>query len=85
MGKMGESGKPGKSIPASVVQRHNRVDDIWIVVDGQVYDMTRFAREHPGGSDSEAILVIPGPGLMRGCSHLCLRRSRSIAGVFRGS
>ncbi|EXJ89623.1 L-lactate dehydrogenase (cytochrome) [Capronia epimyces CBS 606.96] len=45
---MGESSR--RLIPASEVQRHNHVDDVWIVVDGQVYDMTRFAPTHPGGS-----------------------------------
>ncbi|KAJ9641664.1 hypothetical protein H2204_002726 [Knufia peltigerae] len=38
-----------KTIKASEIQQHNKVDDIWIVVNGRVYDMTRFAPEHPGG------------------------------------
>jgi L-lactate dehydrogenase (cytochrome) len=38
-------------ISAASVQSHRRQDDCWIVVEDKVYDMTRFAREHPGGAD----------------------------------
>ena len=39
-------------VSVSEVTQHNKVDDIWVVVDGKVYDMTHFAPEHPGGSES---------------------------------
>lgn len=38
-----------KTIKVTEIQKHNHVDDIWIVVNGRVYDITRFAPEHPGG------------------------------------
>jgi cytochrome b involved in lipid metabolism len=28
----------------------NTMDDCWVVFHAEVYDMTRFANEHPGGS-----------------------------------
>ncbi|KAJ3241882.1 hypothetical protein HDU81_009744 [Chytriomyces hyalinus] len=31
------------------VARHNKPDDIWIVVDSQVYDLSKFYEMHPGG------------------------------------
>ncbi|KAI9882905.1 MAG: transcription elongation factor spt5 [Watsoniomyces obsoletus] len=31
------------------VASHNRSDSLWVVVDGDVYDMTTFQDEHPGG------------------------------------
>lgn len=31
------------------VSRHDRVDDAWVIVDGQVYDVTLFLDTHPGG------------------------------------
>jgi fatty acid desaturase 2 (delta-6 desaturase) len=31
------------------IQRHNLRTDRWIVVDDIVYDVTRFAKKHPGG------------------------------------
>ena len=33
--------------------KHNKADDAWLVVDNKVYDMTDFAPNHPGGSDSK--------------------------------
>ncbi|KAK1247484.1 hypothetical protein MKX07_002393 [Trichoderma sp. CBMAI-0711] len=30
---------------------HNKLDDVWTVVDGEVYDMTEFAPDHPGGAE----------------------------------
>ena len=49
--------KSREMIKASEVQQHRTVNDIWVVIDGKVYDMTRFAPEHPGGADSECSLI----------------------------
>ena len=38
-------------IPAHEVATHKTADDLWTVVDGEVYDLTEFAPEHPGGLD----------------------------------
>ena len=35
------------------ISEHNAVRDCWIVVDKQVWDVTEFLEEHPGGSSSE--------------------------------
>jgi cytochrome b involved in lipid metabolism len=35
------------------ISKHNIPEDIWIVVDDTVYDMTEFAPEHPGGAGSK--------------------------------
>ncbi|GKT49274.1 peroxisomal (S)-2-hydroxy-acid oxidase GLO4 [Colletotrichum spaethianum] len=31
------------------VSKHNRLNDLWLVIDGNVYDFSEFIREHPGG------------------------------------
>lgn len=32
------------------VGKHNNRDDKWLVVDGNVYDISRFMKKHPGGA-----------------------------------
>jgi L-lactate dehydrogenase (cytochrome) len=36
-------------VSAEDIAKHSSVDDLWIVVDNFVYDVTAFAPEHPGG------------------------------------
>jgi len=31
------------------VQKHNKKEDCWVVINGQVCDLTKFMNEHPGG------------------------------------
>lgn len=31
------------------VKQHNRKGDYWIIIDGGVYDLSRWASHHPGG------------------------------------
>lgn len=44
-----ETAAPSGHITVSEVARHNNRDDCWVVIDGQVYDATKFVKEHPGG------------------------------------
>lgn len=40
-----------RNISADEISQHDRVDDVWIVVNGKVYDVTQFAPGHPGGPE----------------------------------
>lgn len=47
-----------KTITIEEVQKHNTTDDLWIVYNGQVYDVTAYLDEHPGGE--EVIVDVAG-------------------------
>ncbi|SCU81639.1 LAFA_0C06304g1_1 [Lachancea sp. 'fantastica'] len=33
------------------IAEHNSQDDLWMIIDGKVYDCTKFMDEHPGGEE----------------------------------
>lgn len=35
----------------SEVAAHNTREDLWMVIEGKVYDVTKFLDEHPGGEE----------------------------------
>ena len=41
-----------KSVSVEEVAQHNTVTDGWVVIGGVVYDVTKFIKDHPGGSES---------------------------------
>lgn len=40
------------------VAKHNTHDDLWVILNGKVYDITQYIDEHPGGE--EVILDLAG-------------------------
>ncbi|XP_021370917.1 fatty acid desaturase 2-like [Mizuhopecten yessoensis] len=46
---MGRGGKRGE-LSWSEVREHNKRNDKWLVIEGQVYNITNWAGRHPGGS-----------------------------------
>ena len=47
-------------VSATTVLLHDKPEDCWIVVEDQVWDVTRFVPEHPGGASSTLFLRAPG-------------------------
>ncbi len=47
-----------KEFTLAEVQKHNKPDDCWIIVNGEVIDATTYLRDHPGGR--AAIMVYAG-------------------------
>jgi cytochrome b involved in lipid metabolism len=52
-----------KQISTQEITKHAQENDIWIVVNGKVYDVTEFAPDHPGGAAST--MKIPDPCILR--------------------
>ncbi|KAH7888435.1 FAD binding domain-containing protein [Phlebopus sp. FC_14] len=47
-----------KEFTTTDVAKHNKKDDVWVIVNGQVLDVTSFLPDHPGGE--KAILLYAG-------------------------
>ena len=48
----GNGGRPlGRKISLSEVAQHRTEDDAWMVLNGKVYNVTRYVKFHPGGVD----------------------------------
>ncbi|TPX39305.1 hypothetical protein SeMB42_g06381 [Synchytrium endobioticum] len=56
--------RAGKAFTWKQVSTHNTVNNLWIIVRGSVYDVTKFASRHPGGRD----LILLGAG--RDCTQV---------------
>ncbi|CAH8352299.1 unnamed protein product [Eruca vesicaria subsp. sativa] len=41
----------GRVFTLGEVSKHSSNQDCWIVIDGKVYDVTKFLDDHPGGDD----------------------------------
>ncbi|CAL1708060.1 unnamed protein product [Somion occarium] len=56
--KAEEAPSGGNAFSVEEVAKHNKKDDCWVIVDGQVLDVTNFLPDHPGGE--KAILLYAG-------------------------
>lgn len=42
-----QEGEPAKVFAMSEIEKHTTRDDLWMVINGKVYDVTPFIDEHP--------------------------------------
>ncbi|KAI1801380.1 FMN-dependent dehydrogenase-domain-containing protein [Daldinia bambusicola] len=47
---LSKSKKPKQSISVEEISQYRSLKDLWLVVDGIVYNLSEFSLEHPGGS-----------------------------------
>ncbi|KAI1111093.1 FMN-dependent dehydrogenase-domain-containing protein [Nemania sp. NC0429] len=47
----GEKTSNGRPVSVEEMSTHRSIDDLWLAVDGIVYDLSGFAPQHPGGVD----------------------------------
>jgi len=72
-------------ISVQEISKHNIPDDLWLVVDNTVYDLTEFAPEHPGGAGSMLPSLSTITLLTNPLSHPGLRRPRCHPSLQRNS
>jgi cytochrome b involved in lipid metabolism len=44
-----------KTFSKDDVASHNKPDNLWVIIDEDVYDLTKFQDDHPGGKKSTSL------------------------------
>ena len=52
------SGGGARAITMDEIAKHNSEGDLWVIIEGAVYDLTTFLPDHPGGK--KAIMLFAG-------------------------
>lgn len=49
-GTKAKNGHAIQTVTFEEVSKHNKKDDQWLLINGKAYDITSFAKKHPGGA-----------------------------------
>ncbi|OUS46256.1 cytochrome b5 [Ostreococcus tauri] len=52
------SGGGSRALTMDEINKHNTEGDLWVIIEGNVYDLTKFLPDHPGGK--KAIMLFAG-------------------------
>lgn len=64
------------------VLKHNKETDCWVIIDGEIFDVTKFLEHHPGGG--KAIMVYAGRDATEEFDMLHERRAIQKYGIKPG-
>lgn len=73
--------KPDRQYTLTEIRKHNKVSDCWIIIEGAVYDVTSYLRDHPGGLDP--FLVFAGGDATRAFHDVHARDAWVTAAWYR--
>lgn len=45
-----------RALSVKEIAAHNTANDCWLLIEGQVWDLTEFAPNHPGGPEGELFI-----------------------------
>jgi len=70
-------------VSADEVEKHNTEQDCWVIIDGEVFDVTKFLDDHPGGK--KAILIYAGKDATEEFDMLHERKVIDKYGIQKGT
>ena len=46
-----------KKFTRKEVAQHNQDNDLWVIINNKVYDLTKFSKIHPGGKGNNNYII----------------------------
>lgn len=65
------------------VAKHDKETDCWVIIDGEIFDVTKFLADHPGGK--KAIMIYGGKDATEEFDMLHERKVIDKYGIKKGT